>query len=259
MTGNSGSFSPLTGILPPARNNVQPQYTGQNALLQPDNTGLSAAQSRPFVRNDILTLGSPSVTQNGHGPHWDVTASEKTAADRYFDDLDSQRHGYIEGDVAVPFMLKSRLPGEALAQIWYVLSGPFPFFFPVQPYQRDLADINNDGRLTRDGFAVAMHLIQKKLAGSDIPVALPPSLVPPSMRANDASPFSPPASQHPPEHAKDLLWDDTPPATAAPSQPPRSIPQGQGPAPTATHDVVTSTYNGTFFFVSLPTMIWFSP
>ena len=34
---------------------------------------------------------------------------------------------------------------------------------------RDLADMNNDGRLTRDGFAVAMHLIQGKLAGKELP------------------------------------------------------------------------------------------
>ena len=44
-----------------------------------------------------------------------------------------------------------------------------------------LADLNNDGRLTRDGFAVAMHLIQGKLAGKEVPTRLPPTLVPPSM------------------------------------------------------------------------------
>ena len=121
-TGTSGSFSPLAGAFPQARNNVQTQYTGQATLLQPDNIGLSAAQSRPSVRNDILSLGSSSLTQNGHSIPWDVTASEKTVSDRYFDDLDSQRRGYIEGDVAVPFMLKSNLPGEVLAQVWYVVS-----------------------------------------------------------------------------------------------------------------------------------------
>ena len=126
ITGNSGSFSPLTGAFPPPRNNVQTQYTGQTTLLQPDNTGLSAAQSRPSVRNDILSLGSSSVTQNGHSIPWDVTATEKTTSDRFFDDLDSQRRGYIEGDVAVPFMLKSKLPGEVLAQVWYVASSLEP-------------------------------------------------------------------------------------------------------------------------------------
>jgi epidermal growth factor receptor substrate 15 len=130
ITGNSGSFSPLTGAFPHTRNNIQPQYTGQNPLLQLDNTGLSTAQPRPPVRNDILTLGSSPVKQNGHTSHWDVTTSEKTAADRFFDELDPQLRGYIEGDVAVPFMLKSNLPGEVLARVWYVLLSSF-FILPA--------------------------------------------------------------------------------------------------------------------------------
>ena len=44
---------------------------------------------------------------------------------------------------------------------------------------RDLADINCDGKLTREEFAVAMYLIRGKLAGKEVPERLPPSLVPP--------------------------------------------------------------------------------
>jgi len=84
---------------------------------------------------------------------------------------------------------------------------------------RDLADLNGDGRLTRDGFAVAMHLIQKKLAGQDIPAKLPPSLIPPSARVSalGPSPFSPANAQthQEPEPATDLFsFDDTPPSSA---------------------------------------------
>ena len=85
---------------------------------------------------------------------------------------------------------------------------------------RDLADINNDGRLTRDGFAVAMHLIQGKLAGKDIPATLPPTLVPPSMRINGpASPFAITSQPQPTESIHDLLWDDSPPASTVKTQP----------------------------------------
>jgi hypothetical protein len=52
---------------------------------------------------------------------------------------------------------------------------------------RDLADLNNDGRLTRDGFAVAFHLIKGKLSGKEIPGTLSASLMPPSMRAVTAA------------------------------------------------------------------------
>lgn len=36
---------------------------------------------------------------------------------------------------------------------------------------RDLADSEHDGRLTRDDFAVAMHLIRQKLAGKELPTS----------------------------------------------------------------------------------------
>ena len=73
--------------------------------------------------------------------------------------------------------------------------------------RRDLADINNDGRLTRDGFAVAMHLIQGTLAGKELPTSLPQSLIPPSMRTNGATL---------PQESVNLLWDETPPPSASP-------------------------------------------
>lgn len=53
---------------------------------------------------------------------------------------------------------------------------------------RDLADINKDGHLTRDGFAIAMHLIHGKLAGKEVPKSLPPSLIASFMRSNGTSP-----------------------------------------------------------------------
>ncbi|KAJ1896445.1 hypothetical protein LPJ66_003981 [Kickxella alabastrina] len=46
----------------------------------------------------------------------------------------------------------------------------------------DLADVNHNGKLSREEFAVAMHLINLRLAGGEIPDTLPPALVPPSMR-----------------------------------------------------------------------------
>jgi len=47
-----------------------------------------------------------------------VTSTEKASADKLFDGLDTQKRGYIESDVAVPFMLRSKLPEEILASIW---------------------------------------------------------------------------------------------------------------------------------------------
>lgn len=124
MTGNSGSFSPLSNVFPQSRGNIQPQYTGQSQLLQPDHTGFNATSPRPPVlpaRPSPSGYGSPPFVpqRNGHVAQWDVSPSDKATSDRFFDELDPQRRGYIEGDVAVPFMVKSSLPGEELAHIWY--------------------------------------------------------------------------------------------------------------------------------------------
>ena len=57
---------------------------------------------------------------------------------------------------------------------------PPPFYRNIS---RDLADADADGRLSRDEFAVAMHLIRAKLAGKDVPDSLPPTLIPPFPRS----------------------------------------------------------------------------
>ncbi|KAJ2570476.1 hypothetical protein IW140_002376 [Coemansia sp. RSA 1813] len=101
--------------------------------------------------------------------HWDVTPDERKRYDQYFRSLDQNRTGYLSGDVPVNFFLKSRLPDYLLSSVW------------------ELADINHCGKLSKDEFAVAMHLINSKLAGKEIPDKLPPTLVPPSMRKSSIS------------------------------------------------------------------------
>ena len=66
---------------------------------------------------------------------------------------------------------------------------------------------------------MAMHLIQAKLSGKDIPSTLPPTLIPPSMRA----PAAPPRPSVP-EAMKDLIWDETPPQSATTAQAPPIFP-----------------------------------
>ncbi|KAH7889962.1 hypothetical protein F5I97DRAFT_615298 [Phlebopus sp. FC_14] len=203
-TGSSAHLSspgtsafPQTFKPPP----VQAQYTGQSSSAP------ALPSRRPGPAGHVPTGPPfPSVSSQISG-HWDVSPAEKASADRLFDTLDPHKRGFIEGDVAVPFMLRSKLSEDVLAHVW------------------DLADINNDGRLTRDGFAVVMHLIQGKLSGKEIPATLPPTLVPPSMRSENA-PFIPAAFQ-PPELVRDLLWDDSPPSSAVTSQPQSGVLQPQ--------------------------------
>ncbi|KAK1229083.1 hypothetical protein PQX77_007899 [Marasmius sp. AFHP31] len=242
---NTGTRSPSVGSFPPpSRPPVQPQYTGQPAsILKPQGTGMGGLQQQNTgllqpnstgrvpptlpARPNASQVGS-GVFGAGTGPGtalWDVTAQEKANADRFFDTLDPSKQGFIEGDVAVPFMLESKLPDDVLAHIW------------------DLSDLHNNGRLTKDCFAVAMHLIQKKLNGGELPESIPESLIPPAMRATGTFPFPPPSTNTtrpapppPPRPApeKDLFsFDDTPPSSAT-SNGPFNIPvQSTGSHPSA--------------------------
>ncbi|GBE82518.1 hypothetical protein SCP_0409020 [Sparassis crispa] len=219
-TGESGSLGSagLSSFSGRPMSTIIPQFTGSSSAIQPQMTGqmrsTPTAPSLP-VRSVLsnTTPAFPFVQRQGTGlaQHWDVTPSEKASADKLFDGLDTQKRGYIEGDVAVPFMLQSKLPEDVLAQVW------------------DLADLNNDGRLTRDGFAVAMHLIQSKLSGKEIPSSIPTTLVPPSMRAQ-ATGSAAPSQLLVSESIRDLLWDDSPPPSAtAPQHPhPTLQPQATG-------------------------------
>lgn len=51
---------------------------------------------------------------------------------------------------------------------------------------RDLADIRKEGKLSKDEFAVAMFLINNKLAGKELPSSLSQSMIPPSLRNHSA-------------------------------------------------------------------------
>ncbi|WWD22512.1 hypothetical protein CI109_107005 [Kwoniella shandongensis] len=219
---------------------VRPQYTGGigSGILQPQGTGPSgirAPATPPRSNTANQTFTSPPTTatfstlpstssfggptrqgsnfigqQQQQQQPWDVTPQAKATSDGFFAQLDTQGRGVIEGDVAVPFMIQSQLDENVLANIW------------------DLADIRKEGKLTRDEFAVAMHLINLKLAGQDIPTTLPNSLVPPSLREEYGQGAQEVLNQGPSSATRDLFdlfADDEP----APTSKPAAAPQAQPP------------------------------
>ena len=120
-TGGSGPLSSST--FAPAR--TATQYTSQSTL-QTQTTGQKGSPPVLPSRRPAAPAHAPNAFGGGASPFstgqpaWDVTPAEKTRADKFFDTLDSQKVDYIEGDVAVPFMLQSNLPEDTLAQVWYV-------------------------------------------------------------------------------------------------------------------------------------------
>ncbi|KNC96723.1 uncharacterized protein SPPG_07932 [Spizellomyces punctatus DAOM BR117] len=111
-------------------------------------------------RTIISTVASQIMTS----PEWLIKDDEKAQCDQFFDGLDKDKKGFVTGQDSYEFFTRAKLPQTELARIW------------------DLADISRTGRLSKDEFAVAMHLIKLRMAGTPLPSVLPPELVPPSLR-----------------------------------------------------------------------------
>lgn len=196
-TGFNSSVQPQsTGF----NSQVQPQSTGYTAPLTSQTTGYAAAPltgqttgyapaltaqptGRPgewgfinapgalpgldkFTTQFMPQPGQQNFTSAGLEGNakveWAISKEEKRIYDKIFSEWDTERKGTIGGDVAIKVLSQSGLPQHDLESIW------------------TLSDPGNKGKLDRDEFAVAMHLIYRRLNNYPIPTRLPPELIPPS-------------------------------------------------------------------------------
>uniref|UniRef100_A0A8C5SEV1 Epidermal growth factor receptor pathway substrate 15 like 1 n=1 Tax=Laticauda laticaudata TaxID=8630 RepID=A0A8C5SEV1_LATLA len=123
-----------------------------------------------ILSNLNLTLPPPKFHDNtsplllaSTDAHWAVRVEERAKFDGIFESL-LPVNGLLSGDKVKPVLMNSKLPLDVLGRVW------------------DLSDIDKDGHLDRDEFAVAMHLVYRALEKEPVPSVLPPSLVPPSKR-----------------------------------------------------------------------------
>ena len=130
---------------PPPATTQQPAY-GSNY-----GGGAAAAASGPSPFDAPPTAG------------WDVTADDKLRYDEVFASL-NPAGGKVSGASVRPVLERSNLPTDLLRQVW------------------NLSDIDRDGHLDADEFAVAMHLAREATNGKPLPASLPLSLMPPSKR-----------------------------------------------------------------------------
>ncbi|XP_067270218.1 epidermal growth factor receptor substrate 15 isoform X1 [Pseudorasbora parva] len=112
---------------------------------------------------------------------WMVKAEEKLKFDAIFDSL-SPVGGMLTGDKVKPVLLNSKLPVDVLGRVW------------------ELSDIDRDGMLDKDEFAVAMYLVYRALESEPVPMSLPAALIPPSKRKNIATPPVMPLLPSPAQH-----------------------------------------------------------
>uniref|UniRef100_A0A1A8RHC1 Epidermal growth factor receptor pathway substrate 15-like 1a n=1 Tax=Nothobranchius rachovii TaxID=451742 RepID=A0A1A8RHC1_9TELE len=107
---------------------------------------------------------SLSTTNTASGESlWAVRPEEKNKFDGIFESL-APVNGLLSGEKVRPVLINSKLPLDVLGKVW------------------DLSDIDKDGHLDRDEFAVAMHLVYRALEKEPVPALLPCSLIPPSKR-----------------------------------------------------------------------------
>lgn len=124
----------------------------------------------PF--SQVRDLSKPT-TYAAYDEGW-IVAQDAARYDSIFEKLGPNPQGKIVGNVAREQMMKSKLPNSVLRRIWV------------------LADIDEDGMLDSDEFAVAMFLIDHKLSNQDLPDKLPDRLIPPSKRAYFRTPHPAP-------------------------------------------------------------------
>ncbi|KAF3849724.1 hypothetical protein F7725_019443 [Dissostichus mawsoni] len=118
---------------------------------------------KPVVKGERLTaLWTARLATGIDDAEW-VVVRDKPAYDEIFYTL-SPVNGKVTGANAKREMVKSKLPNTVLGKIW------------------KLADIDKDGMLDDEEFALANHLIKVKLEGHELPSDLPAHLVPPSKR-----------------------------------------------------------------------------
>ncbi|XP_075038166.1 epidermal growth factor receptor substrate 15 isoform X2 [Mixophyes fleayi] len=115
---------------------------------------------------------------------WAVKTEDKAKYDAIFDSLNPVS-GFLSGDKVKPVLLNSKLPVEVLGRVW------------------ELSDIDHDGLLDQDEFAVAMFLVYSALEKEPVPMLLPPALVPPSKRKTPSPATSLPIIPPPPSSSKE--------------------------------------------------------
>jgi len=117
----------------------------------------------------VMESKTPFMYQGGEGINagvgeveW-VISKDRYKYDAIFDTL-NPIDGKVTGASAKGEMIKSKLPNNVLGKIW------------------KLADVDKDGMLDADEFSLALHLMNIKLDGHDLPQELPAHLVPPTKR-----------------------------------------------------------------------------
>lgn len=117
---------------------------------------LAASGSR---QSSYASVSSQQTVKHTPDAEWLVTPTMKQQYDTLFDNLDKSKTGKLNPDQVAQFLMTSKLGQQDLASVW------------------DLSDIQNTGVFSKLEFAIALFLVNKKLAGGSLPNVIPESLI----------------------------------------------------------------------------------
>ncbi|PPQ79333.1 hypothetical protein CVT25_002563 [Psilocybe cyanescens] len=133
----------------------------RSSTYSPSSSQHVPPPSRPNVSPPLPAKVHSLPNGDSSADTWEILPLERRESDKQFVEVDVEHKGYIDGDNAARFMLSFGLSPDDLSHIW------------------TLADLDRNNRLTKEGFAIAMHLIRQRMAGKEVPQTLPLSLTPP--------------------------------------------------------------------------------
>lgn len=127
----------------------------------------SSSSSKRKSRKSSSSSSAPPASSAYKDLPWSISKEDKAKYDGLFKTLNPRggpSSAVVSGDKIKPFLVNTKLDVKVLAKIW------------------DYSDIDKDGALDSEEFAMTMHLVQTALKGDKIPSALPLELIPPSKR-----------------------------------------------------------------------------
>lgn len=132
-----------------------------------DGDFLGTFRPEHYRRHPFKELPRDDESSEADFDDW-VVEKYKPKYDEIFYNL-SPSEGKLSGTKVREWMTTTLLPNSVLAHIWR------------------LSDVDGDGMLDNEEFALAVHLIEGKLEGHWLPRELPSHLVPPSKRLSSTS------------------------------------------------------------------------
>ncbi|TID14480.1 hypothetical protein CANINC_004768 [Pichia inconspicua] len=137
---------------------------GNNTTSSPTSPAIEIPQPKYTTAPATNTVAPPSpLKKQMSGPTnlntWIMSDQQKHQYGAIFDTLDTKHESIISSGTVANFLMTSKLPNETLANIW------------------ELSNLDQSENFNKQEFSIAMYLVQKTLAGYELPEQTPIELI----------------------------------------------------------------------------------